>query len=134
MENYHPPPTRRKPTDITTEYDVNDYNTFDGITHTDELTPTQEYTHQGEQITLTCLTDIDLAGQMDTRQSTSSYTMFLNGTLFHWRARTEKLIIKSTASGEYIALSRGNQACKHVREILKFFGNTQPTYYLYTDN
>jgi hypothetical protein len=60
--------------------------------------------------------------------------MFLNGTLFHWRAHTEKLIIKSTASGEYIALSRGNQACKHVREILKFFGNTQPTYYLYTDN
>ena len=49
-------------------------------------------------------------------------------------AHTEKIIIKSTAAGAYIALSRGNQACKHVKEILKFFGNTANTYYLYTDN
>ncbi len=94
----------------------------------------QGYTHPGEPLILTCLTDIDLAGQPDTRQSTSAYTLYLNGTMFHWRAHTEKLIIKSTASGEYIALSRGNQACKHVKEILIFFGNTSNTYYLYTDN
>jgi hypothetical protein len=31
-------------------------------------------------------------------------------------------------------MSRGNQACKHVREILKFFDNTHNTYYLYMDN
>ncbi len=98
----------------------------------DDTTAHQGYTHIGDP--LTCLTDIDLAGQPDTRQSTSAYTLYLNGTMFHWRAHTEKLIIKSTASGENIALSRGNQACKHVKEILKFFGNTNNTYYLYTDN
>jgi hypothetical protein len=126
MTNYQPPKTRKKPTDQINEYEVDQFNTYDGITHTDDKPHKQEYTHHGEQVTLTCLTDIDLAGQQDTRQSTSSYILFLNGTLFHWRAHTEKVIIKTTASGEYIALSRGNQACKHVREILKFFGNTQP--------
>jgi hypothetical protein len=135
MTNYQPPKTRKKPTDQINEYEVDQFNTYDGITHTDDNPHKQEYTHNGEQVTLTYLTDIiDLAGQQDTRQSTSSYTLFLNGTLFHWRAHTEKVIIKTTASGEYIALSRGNQACKHVREILKFIGNTQPIYHLYTDN
>jgi hypothetical protein len=134
MTGYTPLKSRRKPNDAITAYDVENYNTYDGITHVDDKEPKQGYTHPGDPLILTCLTDIDLAGQPDTRQSTSAYTLYLNGTMFHWRAHTEKLIIKSTASGEYIALSRGNQACKHVREILKFFGNTHNTYYLYTDN
>ena len=134
MTGYTPPKTRKKPTDGETDYETTHYNIDDGIVHTDEEHQTQEYKHTGEQLTLTCQTDIDLAGQPDTRQSTSSYILYLNGALFHWRAHTEKLIIKATASGEYIALSRGNQACKHTRDLLKFFGNTHHIYYLYTDN
>ncbi len=134
MAGYTPPKIRRKPTDAPSDYAVDHFNTNDGITHVDEKEPQQDYTHPEDPLTLTCLTDIDLAGQPDTRQSTSAYTLYLNGTMFHWRAHTEKLIIKSTASGEYIALSRGNQACKHVREILKLFGNKNNIYYLYTDN
>jgi hypothetical protein len=119
---------------VVTDYDT-DYNTCDGITHVEDTEKeTSPYTHKGKQVTLSCQTDIDLAGQPDTRKSTSAYILYLNGTLFHWRAHTEKLIIKSTASSEYIALSRGNQACKHVREVLKFMGNTLHIYYLYTDN
>jgi hypothetical protein len=100
MTGYIPPKTRQKPTDAVTTYDVEHFNTYDGIQHVDDQPQTQDYTHQGEPITLTCLTDIDLAGQPDTRQSTSAYTLYLNGAMFHWRAHTEKLIIKSTASGE----------------------------------
>ena len=79
MANYTPPKTRKKPTDTTTTYDVDTYNTFDGITHVDDAPTQQEYTHNGEHLTLKCLTDIDLAGQPATRQSTSAYTLFLNG-------------------------------------------------------
>jgi hypothetical protein len=46
----------------------------------------------------------------------------------------EKVIIRTTAAGEYIALSGGNEASKFVREVLKYFGNTQHVYHLYTDN
>ncbi len=57
------------------------------------------------------------------------------GSIIHWRGHTEKLVIKSTtATGEYVALSRGNTASKHVMAILTFYGNTKPIFYLYTDN
>ncbi len=48
-----------------------------------------------------CFTDIDLAGQVETRQSTSGLMIYLHGILVHWRARTETLIIQTTAAGEY---------------------------------
>ena len=133
MTGYTPPKTRKKPTDITTEYDT-DYNTVDGISHHEEEQTQQTYVHSGEQLTIVAQTDIDLAGQPDTRQSTSAYVLYLNGILFHWRAHTEKLIIKSTAEWEYIALSRGNEACKHVKNLLIYFGNQLNLYYLYTDS
>ncbi len=133
MQNYTPPKTRKKPTDTTDFYNT-DHNTSDGITHVDDNHPNQTYRHKGPQLTLVCQTDIDLAGQPDTRQSTSVYVLYLNGCLFHWRAHTEKIIIKNTTAGECISLSRGNTACKFVRDLLHFMGNTQQIYYLYTDS
>ncbi len=123
MTGFIPPPTRKKPTDNTKDkYDVQDYVQDDGIKQEDDQEQKQEYEYKGEQITVTCQTDIDLAGQVETRQSTSGYIIYLNGVLVHYRAATERLIIQSTAAGEYIALSRGNTATKsHI-------------YYLYTDN
>jgi hypothetical protein len=34
--------------------------------------------------------------------------------MLHFRGRTERLVLKSTASGEYVALCRGNTASKFV--------------------
>ena len=89
MTGYTPPLTRRKPTDSINAYDVDHFNTYDGIQHVDDQQEEQGYIHHGAPLTLTCLTDIDLAGQPDTRQSTSAYTLYLNGAMFHWRAHTE---------------------------------------------
>ena len=75
-----------------------------------------------------------MGGQVETRQSTSGYILYLCGSIVHWRGHTEKLVIKSTAAGEYVALSRGNTASKHVMTILQFYGNTKTIFYLYTDN
>ena len=60
--------------------------------------------------------------------------LYINGALIHWRGRTEKIIISSTAAGEYIALSRGNTACRFVSDILAFYGNDANVYHIYTDN
>ncbi len=49
------------------------------------------------------MTDIDLAGQIETRQSTSGTMNYLNGILVHWRGRNERLIVHIIAAGEYIA-------------------------------
>jgi hypothetical protein len=77
----------------------------------DEIPVPKGYEYNKERpLILTCLTDIDLGGQLPTRQSTSGYLLFLNGVLFRWSGRTEKLVMTATAAGEYVALSRGNQA------------------------
>jgi hypothetical protein len=83
-----------------------------------------------------CQRDIDLAGQVETRQSTSALMIRIMGALVHWRAYTERIVIQSTAAGEYIALSRGNTAAKFVRDTLMFYGNGNPNYFLFlfTDN
>ena len=134
MARYVPPPTRRKPGDDTGNiYQlVERYNLPDAMQHCDDKKVTQDFLYEGPSMFLTCETDIDLGGQVESRQSTSGYVMRLNGAPIHWRGCTEKIIITSTAAGEYIALSRGSTACKFVKSILDFMGNpmNQP-YHLY---
>jgi hypothetical protein len=104
----------------------------DGITQEDDKINVKEYRHKGPTKHVVCQTDIDLAGQLETRQSTSSLMIRIQGAVVHWRAHTERIVIQSTAAGEYIALSRGNTTAKFVRDILVFYGNGKPHYYLFT--
>jgi hypothetical protein len=137
MANFTPPPTRKKPTDLDTSlYNfVDEYTTDDGIPQVDDKEPTQEYTHPGRTMTITCQTDIDLGGQLETRQSTSGFMLYLDGALIHWRGCTERIVMTSTAAGEYVAMGRGNSACKFVQQLLEFYGNDRRNnYHLYTDN
>jgi hypothetical protein len=46
MIAFKPPPTRKKPTDVSDEYDVS-YNTTDDVIHEDEKENQQEYIHSG---------------------------------------------------------------------------------------
>ena len=108
MSMFKPPPTRKKPTDITDNYDTSEYNIIDDIVHEDEKELKEEHRHVGPTMHVMCQTDIDLAGQTETRQSTSALMIWVQGALVHWRAHTERIVIQSTAAGEYIALSRGN--------------------------
>jgi hypothetical protein len=134
MIEYTLPPTRKKPTQQVDIYNVDEYNTKDPIPHHDDEDTTQEYKYKGHQGSVVCYTDIDLAGQQETRQSTSGYLLFFNGALIHYHGRTERLIITSTCAVEYIALSRGHAACRFITTILQFYGNQANTYYLLTDN
>jgi hypothetical protein len=121
MAAFKIPPTRKKPTDVKDDYDTSDYNIDDGITQEDNKTPKDSYQYNGPTMYVHCLTDIDLAGQVETRQSTSSLMIWIQGALVHWRATTEKIVIASTAAGEYVALSRGNTTARFVRNILQFY-------------
>jgi hypothetical protein len=73
MQSFVPPKTGRKPTDTETScYETGEYNVEDGIKQPDDQPQKQEFTYTGpgEYVTQTCMTDIDLAGQVETRQST----------------------------------------------------------------
>ena len=134
MHSFKIPATRKKPTDTTDNYDTSTYNIHDGIKEEDDKEHTDKHRHKGPTMFVVCQTDIDLAGQVETRQSTSALMIRIMGALVHWRAHTERIVIQSTAAGEYIALSRGNTAAKFVRDILMFYGNGKPNYFLFTDN
>jgi hypothetical protein len=113
-------------------YETDTYCLTDGITNDDDKPITHRYNYSiAPPLILTCLTDIDLGGQLPT---TSGYLLYLNGQLFHWQGRTERFIITATATGEYNTLSRGNQASKKVNAVITFFGNHSPHYHLYTDS
>jgi hypothetical protein len=134
MTSYTIPPTTKKPSQQTDIYSVDEYNMADTVPHHDDIEITQEYIYNEHQCIVVFYTDIDLAGQHETRQSTNGYLLFLNGVLIHIHGRTERQIITSTCAGEYIALSRGHAACRFINTILQFYGNTKNTYYLLTDN
>jgi hypothetical protein len=76
MSEFHPPLTRKKPTDITDTYDVS-YNTTDGIQHEDEKESKPTYKYNGPAMTVMCKTDCDLAGQLETRQTTTSMMIWV---------------------------------------------------------
>jgi hypothetical protein len=87
---FNPPPTRAKPTDAKDIYVVDEYIYTDTVKHKDEHTTKQDYVHNGQQLMITCQTDSDLAGQIETRQSTSGYLIYINGALVHYHGRTEQ--------------------------------------------
>ncbi len=65
------PKTRKKPTDIVNPYDTEDYCLSDGIRQPNDIPVIQDFIYDGPSLTLMCQTDIDLGGQLPTRQSTS---------------------------------------------------------------
>jgi hypothetical protein len=83
MLNYKPPKTRRKRTDTEQATYDTEYNLQDGILQVDDQQQEQDYKYTKSHITQVCLTDIDLAGQVETRQSTSGLIIYLNGILVH---------------------------------------------------
>jgi hypothetical protein len=100
MASYTLPPTRKKPTQQMDIYNVDECNATDPVPHHDDNKIKQDYKFNGRQGIVVCYTDIDLAGQHETRQSTSRYLLFINGLLIHFHGRTERQIITSTCAGE----------------------------------
>ncbi len=73
MINYELPAARKIPHAHKDIYDTQAYTHQDVIPHHDDNPTPQTYTNKGPKIITTCYSDIDLAGQHETRQSTSGY-------------------------------------------------------------
>ena len=76
MNQFTLPPTRKKPVNNPDTYDTQTYISHDPIPHHDDIASPQPYTYKGQQVTTVCYTDIDLAGQHETRQFTSGYLLY----------------------------------------------------------
>jgi len=55
--------------------------------------------------TLTCFSDVDWAGNLDDRKSTSAYLLFLGNTPISWSSKKQRAIARSSTKAEYRALA-----------------------------
>ena len=79
-------------------------------------------------------TDSDMAGDMDTRKSTSGYLITFSGGAVSWQSRLQKCIALSTTEAELIAAT---EACKELlwmKRFLQELGLKQQQYVLFCDN
>ena len=62
-------------------------------------------------------TDADMAGDTDSRKSTSGFLMTFAGGVVSWQSKLQKCVALSTTEAEYIAITK---ACKEALWMKKF--------------
>ena len=64
-------------------------------------------------------TDVDHAGSITDRRSTSEYCVFLGGNLMSWRSKKQSVVAKSSAEAEFRAIALGLCELLWLRIILE---------------
>ena len=79
-------------------------------------------------------TDADMAGDTDSRKSTSGFLMTFAGGAVSWQSKLQKCVALSTTEAEYIAVT---EACKEtlwMKKFLQELGLKQEVYTIYCDS
>ena len=79
-------------------------------------------------------TDADMAGDVDSRKSTSGYLITFSGGAVSWKSKLQKCVALSTTEAEFIAAT---EACKEILWMKKFLqelGHKQQKYVLHCDS
>ncbi len=64
-------------------------------------------------------TDVDWAGDKETRRSTSGYMALLNGSVVLWSCKRQTTVVQSSYEAEYIAASKATQEAVWIGCFLK---------------
>ena len=72
-----------------------------------------------DETVLEGFTDADMAGDMDTRKSTTGYLYTFAGAAVSWVSRLQRIVALSTTEAEYIAAT---EACKEMLWMQRFLG------------
>ena len=71
----------------------------------------------GNKPTLVGYSDSDLAGDIDSRKSTSGYLIKFAGGAVAWQSKLQRCVALSTTEAEFIAIT---EACKELLWVKKF--------------
>lgn len=89
---------------------------------------------QGE-LSLSCYTDVDYAGNKTDRRSTSRWVTFLGSHLISWKSKRQNATARSSAEAEYRAMAQGSCEIIWLRSLLEDLGLlVQPSSQLFYDN
>ena len=83
---------------------------------------------------LTGYTDADMARDIDTRKSTSSYVLTFAGGAVSWQSRLQRCIALSTTEAEYIAATEVCKEMLWMKEFLQELGLKQKNYVVHYDS
>ena len=79
-------------------------------------------------------TDADMAGDIDSRKSTSGYLMTFSGEAISWQSKLQKCVALSTTEAEYITVAEGCKEMLWIKRLLHELGVKQEMYILLCDN
>ena len=78
--------------------------------------------------------DSDIAGDVESRRSSSRYMITIGGRALAWQSKLQKCVTLSTTKAEFIAIT---EACKEMFWMKKFLQElefTQKSYMLFCDS
>ena len=78
--------------------------------------------------------DLDLAGDIDTRQSTTGYVFTVGGIAMRWVSRLQKVNALSITEFEYVAAIEAAKEMIWLQFFLEELGHPQRDNYLFTDS
>ncbi|KAK8936121.1 hypothetical protein KSP39_PZI013254 [Platanthera zijinensis] len=79
-------------------------------------------------------TDADMAGDVDSRRSTSGYMILFTGGAVSWASRLQKCVALSTTEAEFIAVTEAGKELLWMKRFIKELGFTQDRYTLLCDS
>lgn len=88
----------------------------------------------GDEPVLDGYTDADMAGDLDSRKSTSGYMMTFAGGAVSWQSRLQKCVALSTTEAEYIAATEASKELLWMKKFLHELGLKQDKFVLFCDS
>ena len=87
-----------------------------------------------EKPVLVGFTDADMAGDIDSRKSTSGYLVKFAGGAISWQSRLQKCVALSTTEAEFIATTEASKELLWMKNLFLEIGLKQDRYVLFCDN
>ncbi|KAK8957035.1 hypothetical protein KSP39_PZI000307 [Platanthera zijinensis] len=88
----------------------------------------------GSEPELLGYTDADMAGDLDSRKSTSGYLMLFAGGAVSWASKLQKCVALSTTEAEFIAVTEAGKELLWMKRFVRELGFTQDRYMLMCDS
>ena len=89
---------------------------------------------EGPDIFLHGYVDSDMAGDKNSRRSTTRYVFIIGGTTISWISKLKKVVALSTTEAEYVAAIEASKEMIWLQRFMEELGKKQENSKLYCDN
>ena len=88
----------------------------------------------GSEIVLQGYVDSDMAGDKDSRRSTTGYVFTIGGTIVSWISKLQKVVALSTIEAEYVVATEASKEMIWLQRFMEELGKKQENSRLYYDS